>query len=68
MRRAWLALLLAGSTSGCAVLAVADLAVTAVATVATTAVKATGAVINAVIPDSKPDSKTKATPDSSQKK
>ena len=39
--------------SGCAVVAVADAAVTVVATVVTTGVKATGAVVNAVIPDSK---------------
>jgi hypothetical protein len=39
--------------SGCAVVAVADAAVTVVATVVATGVKATGAVVNAVIPDSK---------------
>jgi len=39
--------------SGCAVVAVADLAVTTAATVVSTGVKATGAVIDAVIPDSK---------------
>ncbi len=39
--------------SGCAVVAVADAAVTVAATVVSTGVKATGAVINAVIPDSK---------------
>ncbi|WP_394755697.1 hypothetical protein [Rhodoferax sp.] len=39
--------------SGCAVVAVADAVVTVAATVVTTGVKATGAVINAVIPDSK---------------
>jgi hypothetical protein len=38
---------------GCAVVAVADAAVTVAATVVSTGVKATGAVINAVIPDSK---------------
>ena len=56
--RALLDLLIAGAVlgcSGCAVLAVADLAVTAGATVVKTAVKATGAVIDAVIPDSKSD-------------
>jgi hypothetical protein len=40
--------------SGCAVVAVADLAVTTVSTVVSTGVKATGAVIDAVIPDSSP--------------
>lgn len=39
--------------SGCAVVAVADAAVTVVAVVVKTGVKATGAVIGAVIPDSK---------------
>lgn len=39
--------------SGCAVVAVADAVLTVAATVVTTGVKATGAVINAVIPDSK---------------
>jgi hypothetical protein len=39
---------------GCAVVAVADLAVTTVSTVVSTGVKATGAVIDAVIPDSAP--------------
>lgn len=37
--------------SGCAVVAVADMAVTAAATVVTTGVKAVGAVVDAVIPD-----------------
>lgn len=39
--------------SGCAVVAVADAVVTTAAVVVKTGVKATGAVINAVIPDSK---------------
>ena len=39
--------------SGCAVVAVADAAVTVAAVVVKTGVKATGAVIDAVIPDSK---------------
>ncbi len=39
--------------SGCAVLAVADAAVTVATTVVKTGVKATGAVVGAVIPDSK---------------
>ena len=37
--------------SGCAVIAVADAVVTTAAVVVKTGVKATGAVINAVIPD-----------------
>ncbi len=40
---------------GCAVIAVADVVVTVAATVVKTGVKATGAVIGAVIPDSKND-------------
>ena len=47
-----LCLLVIVSLSGCAVVAVADLAVTTVSTVVSTGVKATGAVIDAVIPDS----------------
>jgi hypothetical protein len=39
--------------SGCAVVAVADVVVTVAAVVVKTGVKATGAVIDAVIPDSK---------------
>ena len=39
--------------SGCAVVAVADAAVSVAATVVKTGVEATGAVIDAVIPDSK---------------
>lgn len=39
--------------SGCAVVAVADAVITTAAVVVSTGVKATGAVINAVIPDSK---------------
>ena len=39
--------------SGCAVVAVADAVITAAAVVVKTGVKATGAVIGAVIPDSK---------------
>ena len=48
-----LSVVLALLLSGCAVVAVADAAVTVAATVVKTGVKATGAVINAVIPDSK---------------
>lgn len=40
--------------TGCAVVAVADVAVTTVSTVVSTGVKATAAVIDAVIPDSAP--------------
>ena len=43
--------------AGCAVYIVADTAVTVGATVVKTTVKATGAVIDAVIPDSKSDKK-----------
>jgi hypothetical protein len=43
--------------SGCAVVAVADAVVTAGATVVKTGFKATGAVVDAVIPDSKPAKK-----------
>ena len=48
-----LAVLAALLCSGCAVVAVACAAVTVAATVVKTGVKATGAVIDAVIPDSK---------------
>lgn len=55
-RRRLLCASMAGVTclAGCAVVAVADVAVTAVSTVVSTGVKATGAVIDAVIPDSSP--------------
>ena len=43
--------------TGCAVYAVADAAVSVGATVVKTTVKAAGAVIDAVIPDSKSDKK-----------
>ena len=43
--------------AGCAVYIVADAAVSVGATVVKTTVKATGAVIDAVIPDSKSDKK-----------
>lgn len=42
--------------SGCAVVAVADLAVTSVVTVAKVGVKTVGAAVDAVIPDKKSDS------------
>lgn len=50
--RLWLLCSLACLTalSGCAVVAVADMAVTTAATVVTTGVKAAGAVVDAVIP------------------
>ena len=41
--------------SGCAVVAVADLAVTSVVTVAKVGVKTVGAAVDAVIPDKKSD-------------
>jgi len=51
----WFMIAVAGLVNtGCAVVAVADLAVTTVSTVVSTGVKATGAVIDAVIPDSAP--------------
>jgi hypothetical protein len=43
--------------SGCAVIAVADAVVTAGATVVKTGFKVTGAVVDAIIPDSKPEKK-----------
>jgi len=43
-------LLVLGACSGCAVIAVADAVVTTGAVIVTTGVKATGAVIGAVIP------------------
>lgn len=50
--RAWvLGMCAAAACSGCAVIAVADAVVTTAAVVVKTGVKATGAVINAVIPD-----------------
>ena len=45
------ALLALGLLSGCAVIAVADAVVVTAATVVKTGVKATGAVIGALIPD-----------------
>lgn len=47
------AVVLALMCSGCAVVAVADAVVTTTAVVVKTGVKATGAVVDAVIPDSK---------------
>ncbi len=49
-----LILMMVAGLSGCAVVAVADMAVSTVSTVVSTGVKATGAVIDAVIPDSSP--------------
>ena len=48
-------LVIAVLCTGCAVYTVADAAVSVGATVVKTTVKATGAVIDAVIPDSKSD-------------
>jgi hypothetical protein len=45
------------SAQGCMVLAVADAAVSTAATVVKVGVKATGAVVDAVIPDSKDEEK-----------
>ena len=53
MKALYTSLLIALSCSGCAVYAVADTAVSVGATVVKTTTKAAGAVINAVIPDSK---------------
>ncbi len=52
MKKIFLLLALSSILSGCAVVAVADLAVTTVATGAKIAVKTTGAVVDAIIPDS----------------
>ena len=49
--------LIAAFCTGCAIYTVADAAVSVGATVVKTTVKATGAVIDAVIPDSKSDKK-----------
>jgi hypothetical protein len=57
MKTACLSLLISVLCSGCAVYTVADAAVSVGATVVKTTVKATGAVIDAVIPDSKSDKK-----------
>ena len=51
LRTALLAVSLSSLMSGCAVIAVADAVVVTAATVVKTGVKATGAVIGAVIPD-----------------
>lgn len=53
MKALYTSLLMALFCSGCAVYAVADTAVSVGATVVKTTTKAAGAVINAVIPDSK---------------
>jgi len=50
-------ILIAALCTGCAVYTVADAAVSVGATVVKTTVKATGAVIDAVIPDSNSDKK-----------
>jgi len=51
--RLFITLLFLLHMTGCAVLAVADAAVTTAATAAKVTVKAAGAVVDAVIPDSK---------------
>jgi hypothetical protein len=55
MKTLALALLFSIFCTGCAIYTVADAAVSVGATVVKTTVKATGAVIDAVIPDSKSD-------------
>jgi hypothetical protein len=50
-------ILISALCTGCAVYTVADAAVSVGATVVKTTVKATGAVIDAVIPDGKSDKK-----------
>jgi hypothetical protein len=57
MKTAGTCFVLAWLCSGCAVYTVADTAVSVGATVVKTTVKATAAVIDAVIPDSKSDKK-----------
>ena len=57
MKTICLSLLISVLCTGCAVYTVADAAVSVGATVVKTTVKATGAVIDAVIPDSKSDKK-----------
>ena len=53
-------LMICGALSGCAVIAVADLAVTTAATVAKAGVKTVGAAVDAVTSKGKPDdNKTK---------
>ena len=49
--RLFISLLLVAACSGCAVVAVADAVVTTGAVIVKTGVKATGAVVGAVIPD-----------------
>ena len=49
--RLTLSALVLAACSGCAVVAVADAVVTTTAVVVTTGVKATGAVVGAVLPD-----------------
>ena len=55
MKTICLSLLVSALCTGCAIYTVADAAVSVGATVVKTTVKATGAVIDAVIPDSKSD-------------
>jgi len=57
MKTLYLTLVMSVFCTGCAVYTVADTAVSVGATVVKTTVKATGAVIDAVIPDSKSDKK-----------
>jgi len=55
MKTLCLSLLISALCTGCAIYTVADAAVSVGATVVKTTVKATAAVIDAVIPDSKSD-------------
>lgn len=57
MKNLGLSVLMSLLCTACAVYTVADAAVSVGATVVKTTVKATGAVIDAVIPDSKPNKK-----------
>jgi len=57
MKTLYLTLLMSVFCTGCAVYTVADAAVSVGATVVKTTVKAAGAVVDAVIPDSKSDKK-----------
>jgi hypothetical protein len=55
MKRLMLVMALCASVQGCMVIAVADAAVSVAATAVKTTAKVGGAVIGAVIPDSKPE-------------
>jgi hypothetical protein len=59
MKRLMLVAAICVSVQGCMVIAVADAAVSVAATAVKTTVKVGGAVIDAAIPDSKPDADKK---------